>query len=401
MSSEEPQILYQKKLNKTKLYKGKVLFTYDDENEENKNGNYIIKYLPFLDKSSSMIRIDPVLCEAFINQIFKNKYLNTAEYVSIQSGIIVLFFKEALGDFHTVKRKNDNLTRKWIISIMKGLSHLHIHRILHGDIKASNIIIYDDEAKLSDFGMSSLILGNGKQKYSSPLYTPSHRPPEVWNEHEWGLSADIWALGCTIYEMIYGFPLFEIKNTKQEYLIQMDSWLNGNKNSSIKFSKSWNKPENKEINSLILKMLNGDSKMRPTIFELLSTFENIENNLNICTYDSLDTCSIVSHRIYRSINFRNKNLFNKITNTLNILESDKEIKMLAYSMYESYIDDDTFNIEILKTILIVIHLLTHRVQPNIFNLTINDKNSIIKYSNDIKFNYINWKRFYAVRDKFK
>ena len=409
MRHNEPQIIWQTRLGKTDLYRADVNYPhYEDEiNPEKMRSRYIVKYLPIIDSSSSIIRINPVLSEAFINKTFKNPYLNTAEHVCVQSGVIVLFFKEAFGDFHSIKRKNWPLIKSWITSMLKGLAHLHLHRIIHGDVKAANIIIDDDEAKLSDFGMSSIILGGGEQKYNRKMYTPSHRPPEVWTTDIWGLSADIWAAGCTIYEMIYGQPLFQIKDTYQEYLLQLNAWLTGNNEGILEFTSEWNNPQYSEINQLILMMLNGHSSRRPTIFDILKSpfFTEPEIVLgsspsSVCSYESLDVCPIIPHRIYELSNFRNKGLLERLNKNLKTIESDSEIRMLVLCMYESYSDDRTFNPNLLRTLLLIVHILTHRERPFIFTLTSDDKERILKYCIDIQFNFINWNRFYGVYDKF-
>ena len=214
MQSLEPTIVQQKPYKKTGLYKSIVEY----QNVDSSNYPYplkkefITKQLELISNSNINFEINPILCEAFINKNFKSPYLNTAEFVTIQNGKIILFFNEASGDFHRIKNINYSTVKKWIKSIVKGIVHLHLHRILHGDIKASNVLIFDSIAKISDFGCSSLIVEEGNQRFTNKLYTPTHRAPEIWKTNQCDLSADIWALGCTIFEMVYSAPLFEVKN---------------------------------------------------------------------------------------------------------------------------------------------------------------------------------------------
>uniref|UniRef100_A0A6C0BCL8 Protein kinase domain-containing protein n=1 Tax=viral metagenome TaxID=1070528 RepID=A0A6C0BCL8_9ZZZZ len=409
MGTREPQIIRQNKIAKTKLFKVEVEYEYDDEENNSEypdRETYIVKYLPLIDNGSRIMNINPVLCEAFINKNFKNPYLATAEHVCVKSGVIVLFFKEASGDFYTTRRRNFSIVKNWIICFLKGLAHLHLNRIIHGDPKAKNIIIYDDEAKLSDFGMSSLILGCGEQEYHKKMYTPTHRAPEVWTTNYWDLSADIWAAGCTIYEMLYGKSLFGVKNTESEYLLQLETWLDGNQNGTIEFTNEWNNPNFYDINMIILKMLNGVPKNRPTIFDILKEpfFNEPELVLSSsptsnCSYGSLNVCPIIPHRIYDKSNIKNKTVLTKISRNLALQEPDKEIRMLVLCMYEAY-SEDNYDPILLRTLLIIVHVLTHREKPLMFTITLLDKENILEYSKNVNFCYINWSKFYGVFDKF-
>lgn len=407
----EPQIIKQTKYGKTGLYKADVVYQdlddddIQDETEYRKT--YIVKYLPLIDTSiSSLIKINPVLTEAFINKTFKNPFLNTAEHVCIQSGVIVLYFKELSGNFHSAKRLRWNTIKYWIKCMLNGLAHLHLHRIIHGDITASNIMIDDNQAKLSDFGSSALILTTGNQKFYTKMYTPTHRPPEVWTDKYWNLSADIWSAGCTIYEMVYGEPLFKPKQTETEYLLQLDSWLNGNQNSYIQLSPEWNNPEYSEINRIIISMLNGFSEKRPTVFDILkdplfNSPESLSGSPDFnCSYISLDVCPIIPHRVYDESNFKRKDLLTKLLRSINPREQNNEIKMLLLCMYESIVDSNEFDIKLIRILLIVIYLISHRCKPAIFTLTIEDKEAILNYCNQCQFNFINWTKFYGVYDRF-
>ena len=119
-----------------------------------------------------------------------------------------------------------------------------------------------------------------------------------------------------------------------------------------------------------------------------------------CNYESLDICPIIPHRIYDSVNFRKKSILNKLDRNLKVLEPDNEIRMLVLCMYESYSDEDNFDPLLLRTLLIIVHLIAYRDKMPVFTITIEDKERILKYCSDIQFNFINWNRFYGVYDKF-
>ena len=273
MQNVDPVIVYKTPFGKTGLFKSIVNYPEVDMEEYpyTLKYEYITKELKIINSSSIGIRLNPVLCEAFIHKNFKSPYLNIAEHVTIQNGVIILFFNEAKCDLNMLKRRNFNNIRLWSLFLIKGIVHLHLHRIIHGDIKSTNILLYDSIAKLSDFGSSALIIGNGNQLFHSKMYTPTHRAPEVWYNDEWGLSADIWALGCTLFEMYYEFSLFQIKKTDNEYINQIEAWCDSSINKSMifEFPATWNLPQNQQINEIILKCLNPIASERPTIFEIV------------------------------------------------------------------------------------------------------------------------------------
>lgn len=412
MQSIEPTIIYEEKFGKTGLYKSTVEYnTLDVEDYPYPlKTQFITKKLNLSSNLSMSIKLNPILTETFINKHFKSPYLNLAEHVTIQNGIIVLFFNQALGDFNKMKKHNFETVKGWIKSLVKGIIHLHLHRILHGDIKPANILIFDGIAKLSDFGSSALLVGNGYQKFNSKLYTPTHRAPEVWMDDQWDLSADIWALGCTIYEMFYGQPLFQVKNTTQEYLNQIDAWCSMNKrtDSTFELSKNWNNPLYFDVNRLILKMLNPIQSERPTIFDVLKDplFQN-ETELtlssspsSVCNYSELSTCPIIAQRVFKKTRYTVGSSNETVYKRVKMLENDDEIRMLVMCMYETYQDKISYSPELIKTLLIIAHLLTHREKPTSFTISRGDIDNILIYSNMVNFNYVNWNKFYGVYERF-
>lgn len=443
MHQLNPIVVHRVPFGKTGLFK--VIVEYSDLDREtypyHLPNTFITKELKLEDNSTSYIKLNPILSEVFINKAFKSPYLNIARFITIQNSTIIMFFDEANGDFHKIKRLNYKITKQWITSIVKGIVHLHLRRILHGDIKAANILIFDGLAKLNDFGLSSLIIGKGAQRFKQKLYTPTHRPPEMWNGDECDLSADIWALGCTIYEMIYGEPLFKVMKTTEEYQRQIKSWCDfvsqPNSNNSNLFHQEWNNSNNVIINNLILKMLNPISSKRPTIFDIVKddffngtpdrlSFSSIISNENFehhsevnslfstsptesfidslstspCVYEHLNECPIVSQRLYNRNSFDHDGELIQIYRKLKLREEDRELRMLIICMCESFPRDMRKNQDLIHVLHIMAHLLTHRGIPYLLTVTKKVVFDLLKFSNYINFQYINWDRFYGVERHF-
>jgi serine/threonine protein kinase len=94
--------------------------------------------------------------------------------------------------------------RKYTQKILQGLQYLHQNHIVHGDIKAANILVNNDGVvKLSDFGHSRVVQ-QGNSIADSIRGTPMWMAPEVITDSRHGKPSDIWSLGCTIIEMMTG-----------------------------------------------------------------------------------------------------------------------------------------------------------------------------------------------------
>lgn len=89
--------------------------------------------------------------------------------------------------------------------IVFGIKTLHKNSVVHGDIKPRNILISDDcRAIIADFGHSRLI---GSHNYGM-AGTVCYQALEILNGEQWNEKIDIWSLGCLIYCMVYGHPIF-------------------------------------------------------------------------------------------------------------------------------------------------------------------------------------------------
>lgn len=414
----DPEVVDKRPFGKKGLYRVIVEYPNLDRNlyPYPLKYEFITKELKLEDNSNMDVRLKPILSEVFINKSFKSPYLNVAEFVTIQNNIIVLFFNEASSDLNRTRRSNFQTFKGYATSIVKGLVHLHLHRFIHGDIKTNNVLIFDSIAKLSDFGSSALIIGKGKQIFKEKLYTATHRAPEVWFSNECDLSADIWALGCTLYEMIYGTQLFQVKDNDEEYKKQINLWCKepGLFDGNINFHQDWNMPVYSEINMLILKMLNPDPSKRPTIFEIVKdqfftgspsemSSSPATNHLNglMCRYGSISACPIIAQRLYNKDCFKEDGNLVNIYNRIKMIENDKEKQMLAMCMYESF--DHTYRNDpnLINIILIIVQLITHRGID--FSLTVTKRTvrDILQYSSSINFTYVNWSRFYGIQEIFR
>uniref|UniRef100_A0A1B8Y2D7 Protein kinase domain-containing protein n=1 Tax=Xenopus tropicalis TaxID=8364 RepID=A0A1B8Y2D7_XENTR len=98
-----------------------------------------------------------------------------------------------------------------------GIQFLHQHNIAHRDIKADNVLLYEDGyVKITDFGLCKAGMAAGS-KASSRCGTLFYMAPEIF-KGRYTRSVDWWALGVTIYKLLTGDVPF-YADTDLEYLM--------------------------------------------------------------------------------------------------------------------------------------------------------------------------------------
>ncbi|KAK7690905.1 hypothetical protein QCA50_006007 [Cerrena zonata] len=101
----------------------------------------------------------------------------------------------------------------WILHIAEGLAYLHSLGIIHGDLRAANVLLDENyNIKLSDFGLS-LVADDIVTQATTIERTPNWIAPELLNPEKFGgnsskptLSGDVYAFGCVTIELYTGKP---------------------------------------------------------------------------------------------------------------------------------------------------------------------------------------------------
>ncbi len=114
------------------------------------------------------------------------------------------------------RRINPKRTVTVALQLCDALEAAHAQGIVHRDLKPSNIVILDDPPgrdliKVLDFGLAkSLVQDSGSVVTHSDalLGTPLYMAPEQIEGKESDQRADLYSLGCILYEMLSGTPPF-------------------------------------------------------------------------------------------------------------------------------------------------------------------------------------------------
>ena len=95
-----------------------------------------------------------------------------------------------------------------LAQVADALDSAHAAGIVHRDVKPHNILLEGDHAYLSDFGLAKALGDSGVITGASIVGTVEYMSPEQWRGHDVGPAADVYSLGCVLYESLTGIVPF-------------------------------------------------------------------------------------------------------------------------------------------------------------------------------------------------
>jgi serine/threonine protein kinase len=296
------------------------------------NGSYGVIYKAMDEETKKIVAIKRIvssnsglecLLEASIMTSIRHPYINNA--IEIQCNEDSLFIIQNLAEcdlFDFVRPSSPSepagrkalttkILKKWSWQLCQALYCLHKERIIHGDVKSSNVLIFGENIRLCDFTLSMKHVPGCT--YTIPGGTPTNSSPEVFLHKNWDESSDIWSLGCTLYEMVYAKLLFPVQDgensidTKRKHLNCIYEYCRHTGQEvpyemyDIEYTK--HRPFDKKaslINDLIDKMLRIDPKERITIKEVFNHpyFKGYDKSVNYISAPNVSVINLSSDLKY-------------------------------------------------------------------------------------------------------
>ncbi|XP_026866686.2 mitogen-activated protein kinase kinase kinase 13 [Electrophorus electricus] len=113
----------------------------------------------------------------------------------------------AQGQLYEVLRAGRKVTPRllvdWASGIASGMNYLHLHKIIHRDLKSPNVLVtHNDVVKISDFGTSKEL--SDKSTKMSFAGTVAWMAPEVIRNEPVSEKVDIWSFGVVLWELLTG-----------------------------------------------------------------------------------------------------------------------------------------------------------------------------------------------------
>ena len=108
-----------------------------------------------------------------------------------------------LYDFYKSKRDKaeENFVWATLVSLSLALQYIHGKKILHRDVKSTNVFLDRNlKVRLGDFGVAK-VLGASKKMAKTVVGTPFYLSPELCQGRHYNDKSDIWALGIVMYEL--------------------------------------------------------------------------------------------------------------------------------------------------------------------------------------------------------
>ncbi|XP_029378250.1 dual specificity tyrosine-phosphorylation-regulated kinase 4-like [Echeneis naucrates] len=203
-------------------YSGQVLKCMDHKNMELVAVKVIRNKKSVNELGKAEIKILEVLRELDKNNTANIVHMKESFYFRNHLCITFELFEKDL--YRAIKgSKHHGLSEKavknYTIDVLKCLQLLRKKRVVHGDLKPDNILLYkhgsEKRAAVCDFGGSYFMKHRGE--YQPVIHTLYYISPEMLLGKRCGPATDMWSLGCTVAELHLGRRLFRGCDTADHF----------------------------------------------------------------------------------------------------------------------------------------------------------------------------------------
>ncbi|XP_059036890.1 dual specificity mitogen-activated protein kinase kinase 5 isoform X3 [Mustela lutreola] len=103
------------------------------------------------------------------------------------------------GSLDVYRKIPEHVLGRIAIAVVKGLTYLWSLKILHRDVKPSNMLVNTrGQVKLCDFGVSTQLVNSIAKTY---VGTNAYMAPERISGEQYGIHSDVWSLGISFMEI--------------------------------------------------------------------------------------------------------------------------------------------------------------------------------------------------------
>jgi DNA-binding beta-propeller fold protein YncE/predicted Ser/Thr protein kinase len=135
------------------------------------------------------------------------------------------------GDLRALIEREGPLTAAHATALLgqvaAALDAAHAAGIIHRDVKPHNVLVEGDRAYLSDFGLAKSIDETSAASMASVVGTVAYMSPEQWRGESVGPAADIYSLGCVLFEAVTGVVPYARADADPETTPRMPAGLEG------------------------------------------------------------------------------------------------------------------------------------------------------------------------------
>lgn len=155
-------------------------------------------------------------------QSFQNENISGLLEIMTEQNMIYMIFDYLEHDLtallsHPAVELNDANRKDLFKQLLTGINYLHEKRIMHRDIKGSNILVDKKGVlKITDFGLARKMKNHKIEEsphYTNRVITLWYRPPELlMGSTDYGREVDMWGIGCLLIELFIKKAAFQGNN---------------------------------------------------------------------------------------------------------------------------------------------------------------------------------------------